>query len=213
MVQKRKIIDSPIDANLTDMVTPEVGSLLIDSIIEVKRKLTDIRLFDNPPRMIRPDEEMLLFEIQAALDLLDKYEAQTGLNPVEQRLNGEYAQHARRIETILKDNKFVEKLYYLAQSLQRMEVIKRVKEEKISISKYTDKYGNAYLKAKTAYPLFRFEDGKKKITHKSISFHLGRLEDFEGGINDEKAIVTARQKLLQKAKQMMDVQIYTRKPK
>ena len=155
-------------------------------------------------KMIIPDEEVLFHEMQAAIDYKDKCEWHTDEHNAENRLNEKYSLYTNGLEGILDDEEFLDKLYHFAHYIQRMEVIRKCKEEKISISVFSDKYGNEYLMAKSEYPEYIFVNGKKKTNNRSISAHVGKLEDFEDGVNDVRAIAIAREKILKKAVDMLD---------
>lgn len=155
---------------------------------------------------IIPTDEVLFHEIQAAIDFKKECEWQKDADITENQLNRNYLSLAEQFEGILNDDNFLVKLYHFAHLKSRMDLIRRCKEDKISISVFSDKYGNKYLKAKVAFPIFTFVDGKKKTTYKSISIHLGKLDAYKDGINDKKAIAIAREQLLRKAKLMMELQ-------
>jgi hypothetical protein len=169
------------------------------------RKYNERILIPSSRKVIIPTDEVLFHEIQAAIDYKKECQCQKDADTSENLLNRNYLIYAEQFEGILEDDVFLVKLYNLAHLKSRMELIRRCKEDKISISVFSDKYGNKYLKAKAAFPEYSFVDGKKRTKYKSLSIHLGRLEEFKDGVMDKKAIATAREKLLHKAKMMMDV--------
>jgi len=173
--------------------------------MESTRKYNERILIPSSRKVLIPTDEELFHEIQAVIDFKKECQLQQDADDSERHLNKNYLLYAEQFESILNDDDFLVKLYHLAHLKSRMELIRRCKEDKISISVFSDKYGNKYLKAKAAYPIFTFIDGKKKTTYKSISIHLGKLDAFKDGINDKKAIALAREQLLHKAKLMMDL--------
>lgn len=173
--------------------------------METKRKYNE-PITISSGRKIIPTDEILFNEIQSAIDFKEVCQGQKDADVSENSLNKKYLNFAEYFEGILEDDDFLLKLYHFAHLKSQMELIRRFKEDKISISIFSDKYGNKYLKAKAAFPEYSFIDGKKKTTYKSVSIHLGKLDDFKGGVNDEKAKSKARELLLGKAKLMMELQ-------
>lgn len=173
--------------------------------MENRRRYNERIYLETSNRVIIPTDEEFFHEIQAAIDFKKECEWQQDADTSEKLLNRNYLLYAEQFEEILEDDDFLFKLYGLVHLKSRMELIRRCKEDKISISIFSDKYGNKYLKAKASFPEYSFVDGKKKTKYKSISIHLGKLEEFKDGVNDEKAIAMAREKLLHKAKMMMDL--------
>jgi hypothetical protein len=164
--------------------------------IKNRRYDRDIRL-DSGKRIIL-DEETIFFEIQS---LFDYSEMITG----DSKLDIDYKRYSKELKSIMSDDDFLVKLAFLSRFMTRMEIIRKLKNDKISMSELTDKYGNKYLKAKTSFPEYTFKDGKKKVVHKSISVHLGKSEDFKGGIESEEVKVLAYEKLLRKVTERMNV--------
>lgn len=173
--------------------------------MEPKRKYNESIMISSGRKII-PTDEVLFNEIQSAIDFKEVCQWQKDADISENNLNKKYLNYANQFEGILEDDEFLFKLYQFAHLKSRMELIRRFKEDKISISIFSDKYGNKYLKAKAAFPEYSFIGGKKKTTYKSVSIHLGKLDDFKGGVNDEKAKSKARELLLGKAKLMMELQ-------
>ena len=107
-------------------------------------------------RRIILDEETIFFEIQS---LFDYSEMITG----DSKLDIDYKRYSKELKSIMSDDDFLVKLAFLSRFMNRMEIIRKLKNDKISMSELTDKYGNKYLKAKTSFPEYIFKDGKKEL--------------------------------------------------
>jgi hypothetical protein len=55
-------------------------------------------------------------------------------------------------------------------------LIKKIKDEKVSVSIFKDKYSNEYFKAKMGMPEIFYENGNLKSKTKSFSVHIGSVK-------------------------------------
>lgn len=179
-------------------------------MIENRRYNEPIKI-PSQNQVIHPEDEILFQEIQTVIDYKKNCPIVGELDSSEFQLNRNYLAFVEQFEEILSDDNFLVKLYHFSHFKSRLELIRRCKEDKISISVISDKYGNKYLKAKAAFPIYTFVDGKKKTNNKTISVHLGKLDDYKEGINDKIAKSKARGLLLHKAKLMMESEQATSK--
>lgn len=179
-------------------------------MIENRRYNEPIKI-PSQNQVIHPEDEILFQEIQTVIDYKKNCPIVGELDSSEFQLNRNYLAFVEQFEEILSDDNFLVKLYHFSHFKSRLELIRRCKEDKISISVISDKYGNKYLKAKAAFPIYTFVDGKKKTNNKTISVHLGKLDDYKEGINDKIVKSKARGLLLHKAKLMMESEQATSK--
>lgn len=165
---------------------------------------TRTRIVDGQTIII--DEELLIFELLHLLESAEKFNTTNETNEADGELNSKYMAYLKEVKSMMDDNDFFLKLVRLSRFMNRMEIIQTVKEGKISITTFTNKYGQKYLKAKSAFPQYVFENGKKKVKYKSISCHVGKLEDFKDGVNDEEVQKIARKGIMRKAIDTIRVQ-------
>ena len=96
-----------------------------------------------------------------------------------------------RINRRIKEAKGIELISDILEILQQLKQFTEYLEHPIYMNEFKDKYGNAYLQART-YILN--EDGKKKWKNS----YIGTLKEFPEGVEDKKAI--ERGKILLRAK-------------
>jgi len=115
---------------------------------------------------------------QKGLDETDLNKIKTLFNSIKRRI------------TTKEDKQLISNIL---DNLQQLKQITEYLEHPIYMNEFKDKYGNAYLQART-YVLN--EDGKKKWKNS----YIGTLKEFPEGIEDKKAIEKGRLLLREKLK-------------
>jgi hypothetical protein len=138
-----------------------------------------------------PDDNTMLFELQSLLDFEKTFND-------DNELELYYSKYIDLLKRIISDEEVRVILYNVSQVKSRLELIKKVKEEKISISIFKDKYSNEYFKAKMGMPEIYYENGKLKSKSKSFSVHIGSVKKMGTFVVTDEVREIGRKKLFQK---------------
>lgn len=157
---------------------------------------TEVRLDDTikignllfPPT---PDENTLMFELQSLIDYEKNFKGNTDIEMY-------YSQTLNTLKKITFDNDVRFILFNISMAKSRLELIRKVKEEKVSISIFKDKYSNEYFKAKMGIPEIFYENGKLRTKSTSFSVHIGSVKKFGTEIITDEIRDIGRKKLLKK---------------
>lgn len=161
-----------------------------------EKQNTEIRLdakikIGNVLNLPNPDDNTLLFELQSLLDYEKNFVEHTDLEMY-------YSKKLSLLKEIISDEKVRSILYNISNVKSRLELIRKVKEEKVSVSIFKDKYSNEYFKAKMGIPEIYYENGKLKTKSKSFSVHIGSVKKLGTEIITDEVREIGREKLLQK---------------
>lgn len=138
-----------------------------------------------------PDENTLLFELQSLLDFENTFKDNNELELY-------YSKKLDLLKEIIFDEQVRAILYKVSIAKSRLELIRKVKEEKISVSIFKDKYSNEYFKAKMGIPEIFYENGKLKTKSKSFSVHIGSVKKLGTFVVTDEVREIGRKKLVQK---------------
>lgn len=138
-----------------------------------------------------PDENTMLFELQSLLDFEQTFK-------VNNELELYYSKKLDLLKEIISDDDVRIILYKVSQVKSRLELVRKVKEEKISVSIFKDKYSNEYFKAKMGIPEIFYENGKLKTKSKSFSVHIGSVKKLGTNVVTDEIREIGREKLVEK---------------
>lgn len=138
-----------------------------------------------------PDDNTLLFELQSLLDFENTFSENN-------ELELHYSRYIDSLKRIISDDEVRVILYTISQVKSRLDLIKKVKEEKISVSIFKDKYLNEYFKAKMGMPEIYYENGKLKTKSKSFSVHIGSVKKMGTFVVTDEVREIGRKKLFKK---------------